>query len=186
MTSCIRLPSPRQARRRRCPPTDQPGAADAPRPHERIDPPVTTMRLPSSMSSVGIHDTTTWPGSTATVPPANRSLLRGAVSMAVVVVAAAVLAACSGVPGSSAAFDVTQIADQVAPVGAGRADPGPATGPDRPRLHRGDVPARPGHRIRVELRRRPAVPHPGRTGQLAAQRHAGGGAGRRLPHRRRG
>jgi hypothetical protein len=37
---------------------------------------------------------------------------------------ATVLAACSGVPGSSAAFDVTQIADQVAPVAPDAPTPG--------------------------------------------------------------
>ncbi len=51
-------------------------------------------------------------------------LRRVIVLAAVLMLSAVGVAACSGVPGSSAAFDVTQIAEQVAPVGPDAPTPG--------------------------------------------------------------
>ena len=65
----------------------------------------------------------------------------------------------------------------------GCADAGSAARPDRSRVHLGQRPARPGHRVRVEFRRRPAIPDAGRAAQLAAEHPAGGCARRRVPHR---
>src|SRR6478609_10708302 len=53
-----------------------------------------------------------------------RARCRRVVTLAAVLALACGAAACSGVPGSSAAIDVTQIADQVAPVAPDAPTPG--------------------------------------------------------------
>src|SRR6478609_1886587 len=53
-----------------------------------------------------------------------RSRVRRAATLLIVMALATVITACSGVPGSSAAFDVTQIADQVAPIAPDAPTPG--------------------------------------------------------------
>jgi len=53
-----------------------------------------------------------------------RSRARRMTALAAVLAVASVLTSCSGVPGSSAAFDVTQIAEQVAPVAPDAPTPG--------------------------------------------------------------
>ncbi len=66
----------------------------------------------------------------------------------------------------------------------GGADPGAATRPDRPRVHRCQCAARSRHRFGVQFRRGPAIPGPRGAELLAAQRPAGGDPARWLPDRR--
>ena len=107
MTNCIPHPSRRPGRRRRLSSTDR---APVARPAARA----AVRRCATARATVG------WRRVSADIAASRRC--RGAACCSPC--CAVTVPACSGVPGSSAAFDVTQIADQVAPVAPDAPTPG--------------------------------------------------------------